>query len=108
MDKQLKKVLKQNIVIEQVATIGSRGGKTYSAAFSVPCYIAGQIKMVRDNAGQEITSTLSVFITGTVAQALNLSHNDRITLPDGRQPPILAIIPYIGEKGDLYSIEVNL
>lgn len=108
MDPQLRRVLNQRITVEKVDTTDARGGTTYADPCTVPCYIAGEVKMIRDFMGKEVVSTLSVFINDAQALSISLSQNDRITLPDGRQPPILGITPYTDEKGNLYSIEVNL
>lgn len=108
MDPQLEKVLKNTISVEKVLTQTSRGGLTYDDPIAIPCYIAGEVKMVRNREGQEVVSTLSVYISGTKSAPLALTHNDRITLPDSRQPPIIAITPYTDEKGSLYATEVNL
>lgn len=108
MDSQLNDVLNNKVVIEKVESSDARGGTTYQDPVNVSCYMAGEQKMVRDMQGQEVVSTLSLFISDTDAAKLNLKHTDRITLPDGRQPPIIAIGSFFDERGKLFSIEVNL
>ncbi len=108
MDSQLKDILNSSVTVEKVDNSDVRGGTTYQDPVNVACYIAGEQKMVRDLQGQEVVSTLSLFIADNVATKIKLKHTDRITLPDGRQPPIIAITPYIDERGKLFSIEVNL
>jgi hypothetical protein len=108
MDPQLKKVLNNQISVSKVTTFNKTGDITYKDPTVVSCYISGEVKMVRNLAGVEVVSTLSIFISGTDATSLNLQHNDKVTLPNGRTPPIIAINNYYDDKGMLYSIEVNL
>jgi hypothetical protein len=106
-------VLNQTISYEKRNTVSGYGAITYDDPVTIPCYVAGMVRMVRNLDGEEVVSTVSVYINGTDAASKELQYpeerrNDRITLPDGRQPAIMAITPYWDDKGDLYAVEVNL
>jgi len=113
VDKQLERMLNHQISVEQYEHTDGRGTKKYSDPTVVPCYITGNVRMIRDMQGDEVVSSLSIFLSGTDAQQVGLddtgaAHRLRITLPDGRQPPILNLHPYYSYRGHLDYVEVSL
>lgn len=116
MDRQIRGMLNQQITIEKFKSKSSRGGKEYHDPVVFPCYISGEVKMVRDEEGEEKVSTKTVYLDGTETASNDdlelgvgdISTKDRITLPDGTQPPVISIQPYRDEKGKLNVVEVNV
>ena len=120
MDPQIENLLNHQISVEKVQERDGRGAITYEMENETPvdptvvaCYIAGNVQMIRNIFGEEVVSTLTIFISGTGAAEVGLNdtknaHKYRITLPDGRQPPILAIHPYYDDRGALHYVVVNL
>jgi hypothetical protein len=109
MDKQLRKLLKLQITVKKATAADGRGNVTVeSSGTSYCCYIAGEIKVVRDRFGKEVVSSQYLFIDDPEALVLDLQYDDQIIMPDGSTPPILGIIPYYDDRGRLYSIQVNL
>jgi len=66
----------------------------------------GQRRMVRNERGQEVVSDWTLYFPGSVAVAMTTK--DRLTLPDGRRPPIISVSPRYDEKGNVDHVEVNL
>ncbi len=107
LDPQIKAWLRQKVVVEPFIKNDGRGKPTYGDSRTLACYISGERKMVRDNQGQEVVSMESLFFEGTIdAQAIRST--DRLTMPDGKRPPIIAIQPFRGEFGHVEFVEVNV
>lgn len=115
MDRQIKAVLNQQVSIEKFEGKDGRNVKTYELPIVVPCYIGGEVKMVRNAEGQEVVSTQTLYFSGSndvivdrTNKILELSTKDKVVLPDGRQPPIIGINPFYDEKGCIEIVEVYL
>jgi len=114
MDPQIRDVMNQTIDVHKYVSKDGRGNLKYSTTkISLPCYIAGETRMMQNLYGQDVVSSLQVYIPGTDAKLAELdepakSYLHRITLPDGRTPPIIAIQPYYDEKGNVYYVLVSL
>ncbi len=107
LDPQIKAWLNQEAIIEPFIKNDGRGKPTYGDARTLACYISGERKMVRDAQGQEVVSMESLFFEGT-SEAQAIRSVDRITMPDGKRPPIIAIQPFRGEFGYVKLVEVNV
>jgi len=124
MDKQIERAMLNHVVsYEPFVRYDGRGQPEYSAAKSSPCYLTSDMKMVRNMNGEEVVSNLTIFFTGTDAERIGLAsnggggqlgtvnpeaHMGRLTLPNGRQPPILGVLPYYDFMGKLNYAEVHL
>jgi len=113
MDRQLKGLLNHQISVEAFLGVSGTGAPRYGEPVPIPCYITGEIRMVRNLDGDETVSSLTIFLSGTSAQEVGFDNpregaKRRITLPDGSQPPILAISPYYDRRGTLDYVQVNL
>lgn len=108
MDRQIARLLKQEVQVESYSGMDERGNALPYASLKVlASYISGEAKMVRDVTGKEVVSNITLYFDGTL-EVHSISLEDRVTLPDGRQPPIIAIRPYFNEKGQIDVVEVNL
>jgi hypothetical protein len=108
MDKQIiKMMLNKKITIEHYASMDGRGKTTYSDPKVLACSISGERKMVRNEQGEEVVSEETLYFNANEDTSA-IRHKDRITMPDGRQPPIIAVRPFYGEKGRMDLVEVNL
>lgn len=109
MDRQLRHLLFHQISVEKwTGKQSGRGAPIYEDPEAIPANIVGEVKMVRNVRGEEVVSTQSIFLSGTELGVDTIVHKDRITMPDGRQPPILAIQPFFNERGHLEVVEVNV
>lgn len=82
--------LNQTVTLEPYASTNAYGEKTYGEGASVAARVDYKQKEVRANSGgaSELhISTAQVMLEGDQSVSLN----DRITLPDGTKPPIIAI-----------------
>ncbi len=123
VDNQIKAMLNHQISYEPFVRYDGRGRPEYSNILTSPCYITSEVKMVRNLEGEEVVSSLTIFLSGTDAERLGLvttvlngllgtisgnAHMGRLTLPNGRHVPILGVLPYYNEKGILNYVEVHL
>jgi hypothetical protein len=58
---------------------------TYGPAVQLECRVTYRNRMTRDTTGTEKISTTTIYVAG----APGIDVADRITLPDGSQPPII-------------------
>jgi hypothetical protein len=69
-------------------TGNSAYGPLYGPAVAVRCFLDQQTRMVRNPAGDDVTSTSTAYCPlATVAPA-----KSRVTLPDGRQTTVIAAL----------------
>lgn len=87
------------VVWEQRTGVDQYNRPTYAAGVSITCYLDRRPRLVRSVDGQEVTSNTTVYLDGVYG----LDHHDRLTLPSGRQPPILSVATYADEGGDEYE-----
>ena len=106
MDKQLVKLLNHTVQVEPFLKPSGTGAPDYASPKKLTCYISGECKMVRDVLGEEVVSNDTLYFDATTGVAIGLK--DRITLPSGRQPPIIRIRTYFDERGKGSLTEVNL
>lgn len=113
MHPQVQRLLNQQLSVRKPIHRDGRGNVTYGDAQVIPCYLTGQVRMIRTLEGQEVVSSRTIYITGTDAELTELDKvregvKYQVTLPDGSQPPILALQPYYNYKGELDYMEVFL
>jgi len=113
MDKQVARSLLNQVSVEAYWRQDGRGGVLYHDPVVVPCYVSGEVRMVRNLEGEEVVSSLTIFLSGTNARDCGLTitnkpHNYRVTLPDGRQPGIINVQDHYDSRGELDYVEVYL
>jgi len=72
---------------------------SYAAPVSVRCRVVNKTRMARNAQGQEVVSTTTVYIDG----APGIAPADRVTLPDGSTPPIIAVQSFPDDTGNRYE-----
>ena len=108
MDRQIvMAMLTQSITCEPYIKPDGRGKPSYGTSKALTCAILGMLKMVRNMEGEEVISRETLYFNAD-ADSLAITCHDRITLPDGRQPPIISVQPFYGEKGCMNMVEVNV
>jgi len=83
------------ITLERRVSVDQYGSATFGAGTHFKCRVVGQERFTRGAGGQEVVSTTTIYILGDN----NIQSVDRITLPDGTQPPIIAVRTYPDEFG---------
>jgi hypothetical protein len=69
--------------------------------------------MIYNKEGLLVTSTAQVYLNNTYidgdgnTQPVTIGERDQITLPNGKQPLILGILPSYDEQGNLYAWEID-
>ena len=104
---ELDEVLNQSVTIEPFASQDVNGDFTYGTGVVYKAMVQRRIKIVRTMQGVEAVSTASILMDGTVSAALNPFGRDRITLPDGTQPLIMAIEDGQDDQGNVIYVEVS-
>jgi len=100
----LADLLLQTITLERRTGLDQYGAHTYGTAESLAARVVNRLRMVRNVAGQEVTSNTTIWIIGNN----DIKAVDRITLPDGTQPPIIDVLTYPDETGVTHHQEVLL
>lgn len=123
MDRQIRAMLNHQISYEPFIRYDGRGRPEFEKPLTAACYITSDVKMVRNMDGEEVVSSLTIYLSGTDSEYIGLvtlpqqgfpgtvaqqAHMGRITLPNGRQPPILNVLPYYDYKGSLNYVAVNV
>jgi hypothetical protein len=80
------------------------GAPTYGAAETVKGKWEAVTKQVRTPSGDEATSGDRIFFPGDPG----INYDDRLTLPDGRQPPIMSISKLSADDPDVHHTLVSM
>lgn len=107
MDKSFLKWLNAELIIESFTHRSGSGVPQYAPPITLKAYESGERRVVRNQQGDEVVSDKTFYLNGT-AEAAAIKYNDRITLPDTSQPPILALAPFFNEKGQLELLELSI
>jgi len=92
-------VLVDTVTVEPWAGQNPNGGATYGSPVSLRCRVVRGSRMFRDQQGQMVLSIATLYAG---ADEVRIGPKDRVTLPDGSQPPILGSPSiYPDESGDL-------
>ena len=105
MDVDLRAMLRQEVLIARRTGANVLNEPTYGVATAYAAMVVERIKRVRTISGEEKVSTATVYVDSDG----QITPLDRITLPDGTSPPILAVGSYPDpETGRAYIQEVYL
>jgi hypothetical protein len=104
---ELDEVLNQSVTIERFNFIDEYGDPFYSTGVVYKAMVQRRVKMIRDFKANEAVSTCSILMDGTVSAVLDKFGRDRITLPDGTQPLIMAIEDGQDDQGNVIYVEVS-
>ena len=94
----------QTITLERRTSMDEYGAHAYGTAENLTARVVNRVRMVRDVAGQEVVSNTTIWIIGDHG----IKAVDRITLPDGTQPPIINALTFPDESGLTHHQEVLL
>lgn len=101
IDSALTALMVQSITIAAVATKDAYGKRTWGSASTInQCRVQTGDHKVLDSTGQEKVANGRVYVPG----APTLTLNDKMTLPDGSSPPILAINRFGDENGSHHTV----
>lgn len=106
MDPTLRAWMNIQVTWEPHAGTDGRGTNTYGAATTFMCFYEGERRMVRDARGELVVSEGTLYTDDSRLSTMTLK--DRITLPSGRQPPIIDIKLHYDERGRIDHYEVVL
>lgn len=103
IERDFLELMHQTIIVEKLIRRDPIGG---DPVYDPPKVYRGRVvnkqRLIVDAQGQERMATTTAWFFG----APNITTDDRITLPDGRQPFILAINHYPDEKG-MHHVRVD-
>jgi hypothetical protein len=94
--------LQVSVTHEPYASSDGYGAFTYGTAVSRKVIAQKKAKQVINQTGQLVTSDSQILLLSNVA----VDARDRFTLPDGKQPPILAISGIWDKNSNVYYVEV--
>lgn len=98
LDPQLKTLTTEVITVEPLSTVTAYGAPTYSTANSTtyPAYVEPGTRVIVNPQGIEEVASATVFVMSSSA---SVGPQDRITLPDSRQPRLLRVDILNDEEG---------
>lgn len=101
IDPLLTELMVDSITVAAVSAKDAYGKRTWGSATTLSnCRVQSGDHKILDSLGQEKVATGRVYIAG----APTLTLNDKITLPDGSQPPVLAIDRFGDENGSHHTV----
>ena len=89
----------QTITVEPWLSKDKYGQPSFGPGVARTCRIEGKNKLVRALDGQERVSATTIYVYG----AAGIGYKDRVTLPDGSRPIILAVEQMPDDHGDYYE-----
>ena len=87
----LKSLMSDEIIVEPLLSKDAFGEEDYGAAQTIQCRIRNGHRIVRDRTGQEVTSSVQVWLAGT----FEFTADARFTLPDRFKPQQPVAISYM-------------
>lgn len=101
LDALLAELMVDTVTIAAVSSKDAYGKRTWGSATTYPaCRVQSGDHKVLDLAGQEKVATGRVYIPNAPTVTLN----DRLVLPDGSVPPILAVDRLADERGAHHTV----
>lgn len=100
LDPELLELMRDVVSIAPRTGIDRYGEATYGAEVEYRSRLVGKVRRVVDSAGVERVSTRTI----TLASAAAVSPFDRLTLPDGTNPVILAVGFFPDEGGAHHTV----
>jgi hypothetical protein len=89
------------ITVAAVSTKDEYGKRTWGSPTSITqCRVQSGNHKVVDTVGQEKVAVGRVYVPGSPTITLN----DKVTLPDGSTPPLLAVDSYKDERGSHHTV----
>lgn len=93
-------LMPHSVTIESWLKDDAYGKPKFGYAVSRQCRVVAKPQVIRDKDGRERVSRARVFMGG----AFGIDPKDRITLPDGTQPPILQVQKFPDEDGAHHEV----
>lgn len=97
---RLRRYLTRTVTIEPATGRTRQGQTTYGLAVTYPARIAGKVQQIRAATGEDRVSVQQITIEGGPP----ISPFDRLTLPDGTRPPLLAVQQVLAETDIQYTV----
>lgn len=100
MEKDFLALMPHTVTIQPLTGRDEYSRPTYGPGIQYRARVVGKQKLVRAADGSERVSATTIYVVGVSG----ISPEDRITLPDGSQPPILAVSRMPDERGDHHEV----
>lgn len=107
LDPGFRKWMNKQIVLEPWLSQAGDGESQYDDSEMLDCYVEERHKMVGNVEGEEVVSTMAVYVEGTSITG-EIQPKDRVTLENSNQPPILAVEKLWDEHGNLEMVVIHI
>jgi hypothetical protein len=104
LDPALAAMMTSVITLEPAVGRDKYGKWSYGPPVTVHCYLMRRNVKAVDDQGEELTSVAQLILA---EPETSVSTNDRLTLPDGTQLPIVEVLSSADETGSPYYLEVR-
>lgn len=95
-------MMPHTIQVEPMTDRTDSGKRVFGGAATYRALVTGSNRLVRTADGQLVVAATQINIAGSAT----IRPEDRITLPEGSQPTILAVRSYSDETGPVHNVEV--
>lgn len=102
MEADFLELMPHTIQVEPKTDRTDSGKRIFGAPASYRCLVTGSNKLVRATNGEQVVASTQINVAGPAT----IGAEDRITLPDGSQPTILAVKKNSDETGVVHNLEV--
>ena len=107
-------LLNQTVTIAPFLSQDQNGDRSFGPAVTYPCREENEIRVIKNKQGEDAVNSSQLYLSPTYTDAsgnvypTTIGYYDRITLPNGSQPPvILKINSYTDLDGSAAYIEVD-
>lgn len=100
----IKRLLQETVTIKAQTGTDAWGKPTFDAGTDYDARVQEQREVVKTTEGQEVLSTVQVYINGDAT----VGPNSQVTLPDGRQPDIITIRKPKSASGTVHHTKISL
>ena len=97
MDKRLKKLLSNTVVVQKPTGMNSARENTYGTGKTIKAKVEERVTVLKDSDGKEINSKTRLFVDETFLVAME----DLVTLPNGEKRQVIAVTTKRGLSGNV-------
>jgi hypothetical protein len=105
VDRSLRKMLKQTIIVRAPGAMDGAGEQTYGPQIVLKSFITAKNTFVRTSTGEFIQTQMMVVVEG---DGQGIAYNWEILLPNGHTPAKVTVLPLYDENGKVDHTEIYI
>lgn len=108
MHREHRALLRQAVTVEPFEEEDGFGAASYDEPLEYPARVRPEHRMVPNREGEEKLSSTMITLPGPPEGPDAVDPRSRVTLPDGSQPPILAVQATPDELGEIDHFTIRV